>query len=315
MHLPYKIIKMEKKMSEKYKNRVILVSDMHYTTEESYSELKLKYPNAKTSVAAGNAFGYTQSEKVKCIVDDINEFAKKNPIDSVLVLGDLSLDDYSYRNLPCNYCVKFKSECMEKMPCKAFAIPGNHDSYPNELWKEIFGYDRQYSLKINGAAFIMLDTFNSSPASDASGSAYTGVDLHFLKTELKKYPTEQIFICAHYLAFDENRKELDTMLNGLNRIVCLFDAHTHTNKLYLPEENRKHYQINVGGYGYSGEILDDGKLHFDRFQEAWSWGYEVLEWNEKSAHLYHVKPARRYVGYNGVFDYKGAIEDEITLDF
>ena len=46
------------------KQRFLLVSDMHYTTEESYEELKKIYPNAKTSVAAGNAFGKTQRGKV-----------------------------------------------------------------------------------------------------------------------------------------------------------------------------------------------------------------------------------------------------------
>ena len=53
-------------MSE-LKQRFLLVSDMHYTTEETAAELKLIYPDAKASVAAGNAFGKKQREKVEKI--------------------------------------------------------------------------------------------------------------------------------------------------------------------------------------------------------------------------------------------------------
>lgn len=50
-------------MSSKYTNRIILVSDMHYTTNLSAAELKLTHPDAKASVASGTAFGHTQEEK------------------------------------------------------------------------------------------------------------------------------------------------------------------------------------------------------------------------------------------------------------
>ena len=42
------------------KQRFLLVSDMHYTTEETGAQLKQTYPEAIASAAAGNAFGKTQ---------------------------------------------------------------------------------------------------------------------------------------------------------------------------------------------------------------------------------------------------------------
>ena len=209
-----------------YAYRVILVSDMHYTTEETSEELKAINPDYNTSDAAGDAFGYTQKEKIDCIVNDIHTFTENAPVDAVLVLGDLSIDDYGYRTLPDSYIRKFKEDCMDQLSCPSYAIPGNHDSYPNELWREVFSYDRQYSVKIGDAVFIMLDTFEASPAPSASGSDYCGIDTEFLEQELAKYPTEQIFLCTHYVNHTKYDYQLNRILKDNDRIVCLFHGHT-----------------------------------------------------------------------------------------
>ena len=298
-----------------YNNRIILISDMHYTTQQSPLELKQLYPDAKASVAAGNTLGHTQKEKIECIISDIASFTDQKTVDGMLVLGDLSIDDYSFRNLPENYCVKFKKKCMEKFNFPSYAIPGNHDSYPNDMWQEMFGYGRQFSVQIGGAAFIMLDTFDNQPATSASGSAYVGIDMDFLKAELLKYPEGPIFLCSHFFKSVSYTEEFLDLLRKNPRIICLFDAHTHKSTLVPVDESVKQYKVNIGGYGYQGEKREDGKWYFDRFDEKWAWGYEVLEWNENGAHVYHVKPARRYVGCNGTFDYQGTTEYELTISF
>lgn len=300
-------------MEANYTNRIILVSDMHYTTNKSAAELKKIYPNAKASVASGTAFGRKQEEKVDCIVNDLTKHIAKEPVDAVLVLGDLSIDDYSFRNLPENYCKKFKELCMDVLPCPTYAIPGNHDSYPNGMWKDIFGYGRQFSLRIKDAAIIMLDTYSDEPATSASGSTYTGIDMEYLKTELEKYPEGPIFLCSHYFHPNDYTEEFLELLNTNKRIVCLFDAHTHKSKNFPIDERVKQYKINIGGYGYQGKQLEDKTWDFNSFDEAWAWGYEVLEWNEKEAHVYHVKPAYKYIATNGVFDYAGVVENELTM--
>ena len=297
-----------------YTHRVILVSDMHYTTEETPKELKAVSPDYNTSDAAGDAFGYTQRGKIDCIVNDVNAFMENATVDAVLVLGDLSIDDYGFRTLPANYIQKFKEDCMDQLSCPSYAIPGNHDSYPNELWREVFSYDRQYSIKIGDAVFIMLDTFEAAPASGASGSDYCGIDADFLEQELEKYPTEQIFLCTHYVNHTKYDYRLNRILKDNDRIVCLFHGHTHKNDVLLPDGLAKRFLINIGGYGYQGEKIDN-KWVFNQFDKAWAWGYTVLEWNETKAHVYHVKPARHYVGGNGEFDFTETIENELTITF
>ena len=304
----------EMTMKMEYNNRIVLISDMHYTTQELPSELKQIYPESKASVAAGNTLGHTQKEKLDCIIDDVKAFTDKQNIDGILVLGDLSIDDYRFRNLPENYCQKFKEDCMSQFSQPTYAIPGNHDSYPDDMWRDVFGYGRQYSFKLKDAAFIMLDTFNDCPAHTASGSKYTGIDMEFLRAELKKYESERIFICSHFFRVSEYPDEFIEILNTNPRIVCLFDAHTHKNRIFH-DERIKQPKINIGGYGYQGEKREDGKWYFDRYDDAWAWGYEVLEWNDTVAHVYHVKPARRYVGCNGVFEHPYTIENELTMYF
>lgn len=305
----------EETSSGEYTHRVILISDTHYMSNMSKAEYQAMYPESNPSAAFGDAFGYTQTEKMAAILEDVDTFTKREDVDGILVLGDLSTDDYGYANLPENYVQKFKDEVMEKFPCESWAIPGNHDSYPNDMWNEIFGYDRQYSVKIGDAAFIMLDTYQSGLAPSATGADYTGVDVEWLEEEIKKYPTEQIFLVGHY--FDPNKSDysFSKLLKENDRIVCMFMGHSHANELLLPEGYANRFLVNVYGYAYKSEKLADGTWHFDYFDEDYAWGFGVLEWNDTEANYYHVKFGRTYVGRNGTFDYAGGIHDQVTFKF
>ena len=191
------------------KHRILLVSDMHYTTDLSEKELRLTHPESRASLASGPLFGRTQKEKIDLISAAVAEEHAKAPLDAVLVLGDLSIDDYDYRKLPDNYCRRFLDECMRGFPCPSWALAGNHDSYPDEAWREVFGYGRQFSVRIGDRVFVMLDTFRKVPAHDASGAAYTLVDVDFLRAELEKYPTEKFFLCTHYIDIRQEEQNVE----------------------------------------------------------------------------------------------------------
>ena len=300
--------------NKNYTHRVLLISDPHYMPDETREEYKRLYPGAILPAAAGDAYGYTQKQKIEFIVNDLNSFMEQEDTEAVLVLGDLGTDDYGFRNIPFNYCLKFKQECMDRLNCKTYALPGNHDSYPNDMWFNIFGYGRQYSVKVGDAVFIMLDTFQGGVAKDGGGAPYTGVDIEWLTQELKKYPTEHIFLCAHGLSRKEYDPRLRELLEHNKRIVCIFIGHVHVNEMFCVDELDDRYVMNVNGYSFVNEIVD-GKWVFRRFHEDSAWGYGVLEWNEKEMHYYHVKNPRTYEGSNGFFDYSGAIENEIFIPF
>lgn len=302
------------------KQRFLLVSDMHYTTDESPAELAKSYPEAKASVASGNCFGKTQRQKIEKIYADILAENKQSPLDAVLVLGDLSIDDYDYRKLPINYCKQFKKDLMDKLPCPSYALPGNHDSYPNELWQSVMGCDRRYSFEIGDVAFIMDDSFADVPAdfkNPASGSKLTPADPRFLKNCLEKHRGKKIFYCSHYI--DPTREgqsfseECVKLLQECEELIFLYRGHTHVNSVqYLAQDPESKPILDIGGYGYSGQFVN-GRYDFNIFDPSWAWGYHILEIYDNKIKTYHVRTANQYVATNGTFSIEQTIEDEITL--
>lgn len=302
-------------MSE-IKKRFLLVSDMHYTCEESYSELKKLYPEAKASLASGNAFGMSQREKVEKVYRDIIKEHERSPLDAVLVLGDLSIDDYDYRKLPKSYCEKFKEDCMDRLPVPSYAIPGNHDSWPNELWKDMMGCDRQYVLEFGDTVFIMADTFPGTPAMErdpGSGSELALVDDELLRVNLEKHKGKKIFLCAHHLdafLFSDKGKRL---IRESRDLVCMYRGHVHISSVIDMGKDMGDLKLfDIGGYGYSAQLVD-GKYSFNVFDPAWAWGYQILEIYDDKIRTYHVTTDNKYIADNGIFEIKEAVEDEYEL--
>ena len=292
------------------KQRFLLVSDMHYTTDEK------KLPVGKPSAAAGDAFGKTQSEKVQKIYNDIMRENGRSKLDAVLVLGDLSIDDYDFRNLPFNFCKKFKEEVMDRLPCPAYALPGNHDSYTNDIWKDVMGYDRRYSVEIGESVFIMDDSFGDVPANPknpASGSPFTPTDAKFLSAELEKHSGKRVFLCSHYFNCAKDdlslSEECRALIENSNDIALMFFGHTHKSAVC---RRLGKTLVDIGGYGYSGQLID-GRYEFNIFDKSWAWGYQILEIYDDMIKTYHVTTDNTYIATNGIFDIEESVKDEIIM--
>ena len=288
---------------------------MHYTTEETHAEMKQIDPTVNTSVAAGDAFGHTQKEKIDLVREAILAEHEKAPLDGVLVLGDLSIDDYDFRNLPDNYCRRFRQEVMDRLPCPAWALAGNHDSYPDEVWREVFGYGRQFAVEIAGSVFVMADTFRTTPAHGASGSSYTPLDTAFLRGVAERYSGKPLYLCAHHIQECGESDEAAAWVRETST-VCMFRGHTHHDGIIATGERYGHKPlIDIGGYAYNGICTPEGKWVFSRFDFAWAWGYQMLEWEDESETVltYHVKPAYRYVAENGIFETVRTVSNMIEL--
>ena len=296
-------------------HRVLLISDMHYTTEETPAEMKQIDPTVNASVAAGDAFGHTQKDKIDLLREAILAEHEKAPLDGVLVLGDLSIDDYDYRNLPDHYCRRFREEVMDRLPCPAWALAGNHDSYPDEAWREVFGYGRQFAVEIGGSVFIMADTFAATPAHGASGSPYTPLDVNFLRGVAERHPDQPLYLCAHHIKESGEGEEAMAWVKA-SPTVCMFRGHTHHDGIIATGERwGQKPLIDIGGYAYNGICTPEGRWVFSRFDFAWAWGYQMLEWEDGSDRVltYHVKPAYRYIAENGIFETPRTISSMIEL--
>jgi len=293
--------------------RFLLVSDMHYTTEETTEELKQMYPDANTSAAAGNAFGKTQKEKIEKILTDILEEHRRSPLDAVFVLGDLSIDDPDFRNLPWDFCLKFREDCMDKLPCPAYALPGNHDSYTDAHWKDLFGYGREFTVTAGDCVFLMADTFREVPAHDASGSPHNSVDPTFLRNCFAEYKGKKLFLCAHHLEPNTFGPETREMIRENRDLICMFRGHVHKNSVIdMGNAFGGTKLIDIGGYGYEGRVVN-GRYDFNYFDFAWAWGYQILEIYDDRIRTYHVKAADWYQAVNGDFTVPETIEDELIF--
>ena len=293
------------------KTRVLLVSDVHYTTEETHKELKEKYPASNGSAANGPILGYTQSERMAFLLECIRKEQEKAPLDAILMPGDLSIDDYDFRNLPHNYCEKFRDDVMAQFPAPTYVLPGNHDSYPNEQWQAMFGTPRQFSVVIGGALFLMADTYNA-PANGASGSPYTPFDISWAKAEMAKHPDLPVFIAAHYIWWRREGDPFAAFLRENPRVRALFVGHSHrfeTIRMGEAYNNRSIYDI--GAFSYYTRPTN-GKWDFNIFHPEWRWGYQMLEWDEATFRTWHVSPAMLYRAHNGNFDlfYDETVPDE-----
>ena len=278
--------------------RILLVSDVHYTTDLSEAEMKKIHPEALASAASGTAFGLTQRQKIDKMLADILREHENNPLDAILFLGDMSIDDADFRRLPDNYCLKFRDECMAHFPCPAYVIPGNHDSHGNDVWKSIFGTDRQHTVKLDGLTVIMLDTFNHLPATAACGSTYSGIDVEWLKAELERADDQPIILCAHHFNESADGPAMAELVQD-KRVICLFRGHTHHHEVlsYFGKP-----LVDIGGYAYEGMKGADGKYTFQVFDPKWAWGYEMLELDENGFTVRHEQTDMHYDAANGVFD-------------
>lgn len=290
------------------KTRILLISDIHYTTEQTAGELKAISPVIKGSLANGPILGYTQKQRLDFMMECIEKEHKEVPLDAILIPGDLSIDDYDFRCLPRNYCYGVKKEYLDRLPVPYHVIPGNHDSYPDVLWQRIFGTPRQFSVVVNGALFLMADTYHRTPAWSASGSPYTPLDLSWVKAEMAKHPELPTFIVAHYFNPGAEGKAFADFLAAEPRIRALFMGHTHRFKVTDPCEAYGNKPLfDIGGFSYY-TCPTNGVWDFNIFHPEWRWGYQLLELDGESLASWHVFPKVQYHAHNGEFD----MAEEIT---
>lgn len=296
--------------------RVLVVSDMHYFHKN-------------------NDLGYTMDERIQLLVDYIMEEYNGRGLDAVLILGDLSTDNYtlSYDRDPGGfkdtdndgyidhdnegntfYMMQFIKRYMEKLPVPVFALPGNHDSFTNEIWRETFGYDRQYSFTVGSTAFLMLDTFNGD-GHNTAGADYTGVDTAWVNAELAKYQADNsitdVIVSSHYF---QSPAELRAISEANSKVRCFFHGHTHIYK--VTELNTGAYIINEGGFSYTAFASETTPKYWDFgfLDLRTSWGYQIVEWNADTMVTYHYTVKANYKGTNMDYSYTDEIKTtDITL--
>lgn len=243
--------------------RVLLTSDIHCTFVNKW-------------------YGLSNEERMQHWVDSVLAEHEKDPFDLIIFPGDLSLDFWdgngTYEKYKKSTTQQFIQTYVSKLPADIpkLYIPGNHEAFTNEKWKEITGFDRQFSYLLDNNLFICLDTFGPG-----NQTQYTPVDVNFVKSEMEKYPDAHVYLVAH--AFYENKEseEFKKLLKD-NRIVGLFQGHTHISDLIVLSDKCANKILAQSGHFSFSEARD-------ALQDFWGFRDIVITDEYAISSYYQVK--------------------------
>ena len=295
--------------------RYLLVSDLHYVGDGTGGR-------NSGDTDRRTYRGATNAQRMQLLCDSIEQEHKLRGLDGILVLGDLSTDDwYSGVNsswLTDYYCYNVYRDYLkplaDRLGIDIRVIAGNHDSYYNGsagdsaaklTWNGFFGYDRQYTYVDGDNVFIMIDNFGGNVDADdaegaGNGSEWRETDTAWLKTQLDLYASKKnIFLCSH--EFGECSDAMKNLLANYTNVVALFEGHTHHfsgsslfGKTGLP-------LLNTGNFAYG--VYDSGSGRSNDFGAMCTgcgtdynclWGFQIIETSASNVTSYRVNVPHTY---------------------
>lgn len=156
------------------------------------------------------------------IIQWINEAHDINPLDFVIINGDLVYDRPEL-------LTEVKANYFDKLKVPFYAIPGNHDHADTAMWKSVFGYEDNYSFKKNGVGFILANT------SDTKGT-YLCPNKNFIKQELEKFKSlKTVLVVLHIPPHSwvpespfVDCPDTISLLHSYSNVKAVFHGHDHS---------------------------------------------------------------------------------------
>jgi len=201
------------------KLRFAIASDGHYG--QPGTEYKLHHENI-----------------VKCL----NESHDKNPLNFVIINGDLVHDRPELLS-------EVKKDYYDKLKVPFYAIPGNHDHADAKIWKSVFGYEDNFSFEKNGVGFVLANT------SDTKGT-YLCPNNEFLKQELDKFKNlKTVFVVLHipphfWVPESPFVECPDTikLLHSYANVKAVFHGHDHSlDAVFYTDKLPHFFDAHIGG--------------------------------------------------------------------
>lgn len=267
--------------------RILLTSDIHCTDLEDW-------------------YGISNEARLERWLADVLAEHARQPFDLILIPGDISLDFHAERTpFDKGYSTGylFMKMYASRLPAGVplLVIPGNHDVFPEEIWKEkIAGNPRQCCAVLENHTFVMLDNFRGVETRDYDG--YTPSDVDYIRELMDRYPKNHVWLISHYFDMERESGEFKALIAEDSRIKGLFMGHTHEHQLIVLEDCGKviaqtgNYSFTMSGaanggfWGFrdlviegnkavssyimtdSDVILEEGPIHFDR------WVNQIVEY-------------------------------------
>lgn len=258
-------------------------------------------------------YGVKAEDRLQKYVDDLKTEYKKQPFEALLLLGDYSLDHWSYQvkgsyiGKGISNAKRFADEYLSQLrelPIEIRMIAGNHEMYGEELWNKFTGYHREDVYVTGDWLFILMDTYKGllDPVEHSDG-VYTGADMEFIKSQLAAYPDKKVILCSHYIEPWRDTEEFKALLRD-DRIICLFAGHTHNSDIWHMEEE----------YGFKKTIFTGQYSELNRAVMAKSmWGFRELIITDEYIESNYITPESTLEIDGNKITHPYGKQDEITL--
>lgn len=204
-----------------------------------------KAPKLRFAIASDGHYGQPGTEYKlhhENIVKWLNESHDKNPLNFVIINGDLVHDRPDLLS-------EVKKDYYDKLKVPFYATPGNHDHADTNTWKSVFGYEDNFSFEKNGVGFILANT------SDTKG-AYLCPNNDFLKRELDNFKTlKTVFVVLHipphfWVPESPFVECTDTikLLHSYPNVKAVFHGHDHSlDAVFYTDKLPHFFDAHIGG--------------------------------------------------------------------
>ena len=259
--------------------RILITSDVHHNKINEW-------------------YGLPSDLRMRYWAKAINEEHKENPFDLIIIAGDTSLDHYEEQGefskngvaRTKDFVDKYVSTLPEGVP--VFILPGNHEQFSNEQWKQLTGNERQGAIVVEDNLFIMLDNYNSNLEPNRTGDPeYTPSDVDFIMEQIAKNPNcKNVWLVAHHFDAKKESQAFKDLLKSEKRIKGLFSGHTHKSDVIgLGADFGGKKLAQTGEYSYSYyAAMNEGELT-DLYNSFW--GFRDLVITDEYAMSQYIIPA------------------------
>lgn len=234
--------------------------------------------------------GRSSADRMEALVRDLKEHYAQHPYETVLFLGDYSLDFWawdvggSYVREGVSNTRTFVRDYASRLPVPFRMLPGNHEQYGDVLWQEITGDGRQFYFTLGGYLFICCDTFAGDLDPDRHhDGVYTPVELDFVRKAMVEHPALPVILCAHWFDAEKETEAFRTFLQEEPRVTALFCGHDHLN--FCENWGTEADPVPLyhdGAYSYTGA----GKTPREQ-----TWGFCEVTLTEEGVEIVYLSPA------------------------
>ncbi len=271
--------------------RVVLASDLHHCHHGWY--------------------GREAEERLEGFLTRYEAWRRENPVDCTILLGDYSLDFWaweiggSYVHHRESHTETFFRKFAARLPAPYIAIPGNHEQYSNADFQRFSGFERQGHIVAGKNLFILFDNYAGllDPDFDSDGE-YSPSDVGMARELMDRYPDCRVFLCAHFFDLQKETEAFRELVRE-ERVVCLFQGHTHLSGLIPlgPEWGNK-LICQTGNYSYSAH---------PRGPAASFWGWRELVISPRGIYTAYYTPDNDAEINGKVYRHAAARQDAAVL--